>query len=400
MSRRYWPAALAAVTLLVFASYLIYTQLLLRRVRADARVHSEIYAYVQQGLASPDEEAELAALVRVQEALQRLGVPTVSITPEGDVYGAANLPFEASPGTAEGRAMILEYSRELQRRRPANRVDIPDYATIVYGDPPLLAWLNWVPWLQVTISLVLIAIAFTLLRAEARAERERLWSAMARELAHQMGTPLSSLTGWIEILRLPAAEREAMADPTHIAEVMHGDVERLGRVSHRFELIGKPPALAAVTVGAVVGELEHYFRPRLPRLGSGIALRVRVQQGLPPLRANAVLLAWALENIVKNSVDALAGRGGTIVIYAGRGADERTVRIHIADDGPGIDAAVRGRIFEAGVTTKSSGWGVGLSLTRRIVEDLHEGKVSVRDRARGGTVFTIVLPAMQGALLS
>ena len=168
-------------------------------------------------------------------------------------------------------------------------------------------------------------------------------------------------------------------------------VERLERVSRRFELIGKPQALEPVEVREVIHELEHYFRPRLPKLGHGIRLRTRLGRGIPLIRANGVLLAWALENVVKNAIDALAGRGGKILVAAHAQGGE--VHVHIADNGPGIDPLVRDRIFEPGVTTKAGGWGVGLSLTRRIVEELHGGRIVVRPRSGGGTVFDIVLPA-------
>jgi signal transduction histidine kinase len=206
-----------------------------------------------------------------------------------------------------------------------------------------------------------------------------------------MGTPLSSLSGWVEVLSLPPAERESFADDHHIAGVMAADVERLERVSRRFELIGKPQPLDAVALGDVVDELDRYFRPRLPKFGADISLRSRVQRGLPPVRANRVLLVWALENVVKNAIDALGGRGGHILMVAHR--DQDRVHIKIADDGPGIPAAIRDRIFEAGVSSKRGGWGVGLSLTRRIVQDLHDGHIAVHSRRRGGTVFDISLPA-------
>src|SRR5690606_9503495 len=158
------------------------------------------------------------------------------------------------------------------RRNPDNRVVAPDGTAMYYGDPPLLAWLRWVPFLQVGGGLVLALIAVALLRAEFRAERERLWSAMARELAHQMGTPLSSLAGWLEVLGLPAEQRTAIADDGRIAGIMAADLERLENVSRRFELIGKPPALDWVRPEDVVDELVRYFQPRLPKLGNDIRI--------------------------------------------------------------------------------------------------------------------------------
>jgi signal transduction histidine kinase len=270
-------------------------------------------------------------------------------------------------------------------------VTTPGIATVYYGYPPIVSWLQWVPWLQASGGILLVLIAVAIIRSNVRAERERMWAAMARELAHQMGTPLSSLSGWIEVLHLPVDQRAALVSEDHIGSVISADVERLERVSRRFELIGKRPALHPVQVGALVRELEAYYRPRLPRLAGGIDLRVRVRPGLPDVHANGVLLVWALENIVKNAVDALAGRKGRILVSLS--GDARHLHVRVSDDGPGIAPEIRGRIFEPGVSTKTGGWGVGLSLTQRIIEDLHNGRISVHERRRGGTTFDIELPA-------
>ena len=199
-----------------------------------------------------------------------------------------------------------------------------------------MLWIRWVPLLQVGAALVLLLVGLGLLRASVRAERERMWSVMARELAHQMGTPLSSLAGWVEILDLPAEERDGLIDPDRIAREIAADVERLQRVSRRFELIGQLPALEAVDPTDVLAELERYLKPRVPRLASGVVFRVRAKKGLPAVRANRVLLIWALENVVKNALDALAGRGGSIRIAAAAAGPGR-LRFSVADTG-GIGA--------------------------------------------------------------
>jgi signal transduction histidine kinase len=242
------------------------------------------------------------------------------------------------------------------------------------------------------VTLVLGMAVFFLMRSAVRAERERLWAATARELAHQMATPLSALAGWVEVMKLAPGERDALATPEHIATEIGADIERLERVSRRFELIGQSPALEAVSVSAVVQELEGYLRPRLPRLGREIWLRARVRPGVPPVWGNRVLLVWALENLVKNSLDALAGGGGGWIRIAAAAAGPERIRFSVADTGPGIIPSVRDRIFEPGISTKIGGWGVGLSLTRRIIEDLHGGRITVRARRAGGTVFEIDLP--------
>lgn len=389
MRRRYWPAALALLSLLVFGSYLVYTDHLMQRIRQEAQIHTQMYAAVQRGLFSPEEDAAVGALLELQANLKKLGVPIIVLDASGKPTQVANLPFEPDFNTPAGISRIGRFAARLAKQNPP--IDVRDFGTLYFGPPPITSGLRWIPWLQTGGALLLLVIALAIIRASVREERERLWAAMARELAHQMGTPLSSLSGWIEVLRLPPSEREQMARMDHIADVISADVERLERVSRRFELIGKQPKLEIVHVAEIIGELDRYFRPRLPRLGSGVELKTRVSPDLPDIEANRVLLVWALENVVKNAIDALAGRGGRITILA-RAADDWGIEISIADDGPGIAPTVRDRIFEAGVTTKSSGWGVGLSLTQRIISDLHGGKIAAHPRNNGGTVFLITLP--------
>ncbi|MGQ0814348.1 MAG: sensor histidine kinase [Gemmatimonadota bacterium] len=389
MRRRYWPVALALLSVLVFGSYLAYTDHLVRRIREEALIHTQMYASVQRGLFSVEEDAGLTALIDLQASLKRLGVPIIVLDVNGRPTMAENLPFTPSFTTDTGKARIGQYAARLARQNPP--IDAPGVGRLYFGPPPITTGLRWIPWLQTGGALMLIVIALAIIRASMREERERLWAAMARELAHQMGTPLSSLAGWIEVLRLPHEERDQMASGRKIADMINADVERLDRVSRRFELIGKPPKIDTVRVADVINELDRYFRPRLPRFGSGVVMRTRLSADLPAIDGNRVLLVWALENIVKNAIDALAGRGGHIVIVAGAAA-AGGLEIHIADDGPGIAPGVKDRIFLPGVTTKSSGWGVGLSLTHRIIEDLHGGRVTARARKRGGTVFEIRLP--------
>lgn len=388
MRRRYWPAAFALISVIVFGSYIAYTQHLVQRLRSEYDVYTQIFLAIQRGTSATDEAGAFNALFDLQSLLLQLDVPIIWYDTQGNV-NARNLPFDTDVLSNQGRMKLLEYMQMIERRGRAYQTR--DMGVIYVGSPPIVRYLQWLPWMQVGVGTLLVLIAYGIFRTNVRAERERMWAAMARELAHQMGTPLSSLQGWVEVLQLPPAERETFATADRIGTVMEADIERLERVSRRFELIGKHPALEDVSVREVIEELERYFGPRLPRLAGNVRLRVRIGRDLPRIRTNRVLFAWAIENIVKNGVDALAGRGGTIVISARRG-EHGTVHVRIADDGPGIAPQVRGRIFEPGVTTKTSGWGVGLSLTKRIVENIHGGRITVHARKRGGTIFDIHLP--------
>jgi signal transduction histidine kinase len=217
-----------------------------------------------------------------------------------------------------------------------------------------------------------------------RSSQDRVFVAMARESAHQLGTPLSSLAGWIEQLR-------ARPDPgaVEIADHLDADYRRLDRVSRRFERIGQPPRQERVDVGALAVAAAAYFRPRLPTLAHQVTIEVRVESAAPAVRGDALLLEWALEALVKNAVDALSGRGGRITLTVADEPDDLVLRV--ADDGPGVPRVVRHRLFKAGATTKAGGWGMGLVLARRIVEDGHGGRL-VLERGEGGAVFAARFP--------
>ena len=236
-----------------------------------------------------------------------------------------------------------------------------------------------------------VLLAVTVFRYQRRTAAEQAWTAMARELAHQLGTPISSLQGWVEVLGLAPKQRPAQMAQVEIASAIGDDLVRLERVSRRFELIGRDPTLRRVSLKQVVDELRTYMEARLPRLGPGVALHVDVPDDLPDVQGHDVLLAWALENVVKNALDAMAGTGGSITISA-RAPDSRWVILRIRDAGPGVPFEIRDRLFDPGVTTKSSGWGVGLTLTRRIVQGVHRGRIELLDRGERGVTFQAKLP--------
>jgi signal transduction histidine kinase len=209
------------------------------------------------------------------------------------------------------------------------------------------------------------------------AARDRLWVAMARESAHQLGTPLMSLTGWIAYLR----ENPGTAG-ADLADHLQADAERLERVAKRFERIGRPARREPVGLGALAERVVSYFRPRLPTLASPVTLLLRATGPGPTALGDPVLLEWALEAVIKNAIDALSGRGGRIDVTVE--AVARTARVSVRDDGPGVPVDVRPQLFEPGVSTKPGGWGIGLALARRIVEQQHGGRLGYRPAPSAG----------------
>jgi len=380
---------LVGLFLALLGWYLLYTEQIIRSLRADAATLTQMFAQVQIGLSDPDPGAPERALVRLQEILLESGVPLV-LAGEGDrITAAVNLPFEVDLGTEEGQRRVRAYAARLSQRNPS--VGDPEVALVYFGDPPELARLRWIPWLQVVGLFLTFLVGTMVVRAQRRSEADRAWTSMARELAHQLGTPISSLQGWLEVLRLPRFERPATLGEAEIASEIEADVERLERVSRRFELIGREPPLGEIDLLEVVRGVERYIQARLPRLGQGVRMQVVQVGGVPRVRGNDVLIAWALENLLKNSLDALAGRGGRIQIQVGP-VEAQGVVVRVQDDGPGVDPGIRDRLFEPGVTLKSGGWGVGLSLAKRIVERIHGGRLDLVETGPAGTIFQLWLP--------
>ena len=382
--RRFVPVGILTVFAGILVSYVLYTQALADELRTDAQEFSWVYFQVLQAVAS---EEGLTAEGEF-EMLQRLaarGIPVVITDETGAPTSVRNLPFEADLSDADDYRRVQEYAALLDQRNPP-LVSPAAGMEVHYGELAFLRRLKWIPWLQALLLVTVVAAGAWVVRTTYAAERERLWSAMARESAHQMGTPLSSLVGWIELLGSDPAARE---DASVYAE-MKDDVERLEKVSRRFELIGRVPPRSPVSVHAILRRLARYFESRLPSLGSQVRIELDLREPGPVVLGNAMLLEWAFENLVKNSLDSLAGREGRIRL-AFVGLAGGRARYHVSDDGPGVPAAVRGTLFDVGVTTKQSGWGVGLSLARRIFVDMHDGDLRLRPTT-GGASFEIELP--------
>jgi signal transduction histidine kinase len=389
MTRIRWPVALATLFVILLGSYVVYSFEIVQALRSEAGTLTEIYSEIQDALSDTTAARAEDALYRLQTKVIQSGVPLILTGPNDDtILDARNLGVNVDLNTPQGQKRVREIMRGLDERHPP--VLGAGLQHIHYGDTPQVRSLQRIPFLLAGALLLTVFVGFTMIRTQRRAENERAWTSMARELAHQLGTPLSSLQGWLEVLRLPDEERPGSLQESDIADAIQEDLVRLERVSHRFELIGREPELRGVSLHKIARDLERYLAARLPKLGRGVDLVLDVPSNLPQVKGNEVLLVWALENVVKNALDALAGRGGRISIYA-RQMGEGWVSLRIRDTGPGVDPEIRDRIFDPGVTSKSGGWGVGLALSRRIVEGVHRGRIELLDGG-DGTTFQIRLP--------
>ncbi len=396
MIRIKWPVALATLFLVLFGWYLLYTRSLVGALNENQELTTEVFSRVQeliQDTASSQTSGSSTALFEIQGIILGSGIPLIIMDPADSVLSVENLPFDADVFTTEGQDRVRAYVRQLDAagRDPVRGVG---GSLIYFGDTPQLSYLRWIPWLQASGLMLTALIGFLVIRYQRRAEQDKAWTAMARELAHQLGTPISSLQGWLELLGLPPEERPEGLETEAVTAGIEEDLVRLERISHRFELIGLDPELETLDIREVVRDLERYLQARLPRLASEVLLIVDVPKNMPQFLGSEVLLSWALENVVKNALDALAGRGGEIRLKV-RTGPTGWLHLRVQDTGPGVDPELRDHIFDPGVSGKARGWGVGLTLSRRIIEVTHKGHIFLLDNEGEGAIFEIRLPTAQ-----
>ena len=405
MIRIKWPVALATLFLVLLGWYVIYPLSIVDELHQNEELMSEVFSLVQEliqdtggpeTLGAPGSLRDVrfeSALFELTRVVIRSGIPLIWIDPADSVLSVENLPFDADIYAAEGQELVKAYVQRLEAtgREPVRGAG----GDLIYlGETPQLSGVRWIPWLQASGLMLTALIGFLVIRYQRRAEQDKAWTVMARELAHQLGTPISSLKGWLEIIGLPAEERPGGVEGDTVAMGIEEDLVRLERISHRFELIGRDPDLETLDIREVVRDLEQYLQARLPRLGSEVLLVVDVPKDMPEILGSEVLLSWALENVVKNALDALAGRGGEIRLKVRRGPSG-WLHLRIHDTGPGVDPELRDRIFDPGVSGKARGWGVGLTLSRRIIEGTHKGHIFLLNSEGEGAIFDIRLPTAQ-----
>jgi signal transduction histidine kinase len=385
MARRLPTILLGLGFAVLLGWYVVSTQRVLAELRREAARSGQMYARIFKALSDTSERASADALFDLARHIREIGVPVVVTDPHGIPRYTANVPFNAPLDGPRMRA----YVDELDAENPP--VIEPGIGIVHIGNTPLVEGLRIIPILQVILLAFLFGASIFTLRTRAHADRERVWAGMARESAHQLGTPLSSLGGWVELLR----ERDELGESSSLLDHMQSDLERLERVAHRFERIGRPPKAEPVDAAELMQRVAAYFRARVPSLAHAVTVCAEVGAGDLVVQGDSVLLEWALEAIVKNAIDALAGRGGRVDLTASP-FPEGGVRIRISDDGPGVPAKIRKEIFRPGFSTKQRGWGIGLSLAKRIIEENHGGRLSLVSPAPGergaGAAFEIILP--------
>ncbi|HXX63300.1 MAG TPA: HAMP domain-containing sensor histidine kinase [Bacteroidota bacterium] len=381
------------IALLIFASLFVLgvlfysqriTNQLLARERQVVDLYAKSYEYVSSDRSSSGDYSFL-----FNEVWRTIDFPVVLTDTANYPLYWRNIPLDSTLTQEQQRSLVAPLVPLMDKQNKP--IKIAPYDTVVlnyvhYGESALIGQLRWLPVLEIVLAAVFILVAYVGFSYIKRTEQSNIWVGMAKETAHQLGTPLSSMIGWLE-----RAKTEGAAAPGVVESLqeMANDVERLNKVAARFSKIGSKPDLKEENLTEVIEGVIDYIARRIPRSGKKVDLRVETP-GEYRARINRELFEWVIENLMKNALDAMDGQTGRITFRLSQSSGRTT--IDVSDTGKGIDPKFHKEVFRPGYSTKKRGWGLGLSLSKRIIEEYHKGKLFVKQSAPGsGTTFRIRL---------
>lgn len=379
-------AALILAALLLSATSLIYSHSLTRDLYKEEVAKMGVWAEAMRSLTTADEKTDFNLVLQVINSNHT--IPVIAIDAHGNVLAQRNLRPDPS-----GPDSLMQLQKAVaQFRQSAEEMRVPlsttvngkkDYIYVYYEESVLLRQLTIYPYVQLGVVAIFFIVAIVALLASKRAEQNKVWVGLSRETAHQLGTPISSLMAWSEVLR------ESYPDDALLPE-MNKDIARLQLIAERFSKIGSAPELTEQDVCPIVQRVGAYFRHRT---SSRVTITVSVPPQAVTARVNAPLLEWVFENLCKNAIDAMQGAGNlTLTLKESAIVEKRKryLRVEVSDTGKGITKNHFQRVFKPGFTTKRRGWGLGLSLAKRIVEEYHHGRIYVLASEVGqGTTFAV-----------
>ena len=370
---------LIAIAAVIAAASLLVSNSLVKDLKAEEEKKMEIWAEAMNSLNRADANTDLALVLTVLNG--NTTIPVVVTDSNGAISLHRNIEFSAG---ADSLAVLMQMVADMRLRDQKIRVDLgteegSDYLEVCYSDSLILKQLAYYPYVQLAVVLLFFAICFVAILSSKRAEQNRVWVGLSKETAHQLGTPISSLMAWTTVLKEKYPTDELLPE-------MERDVARLQRVAERFSKIGSLPEPTSEDLVDVIDRAVEYVKHRSP---AQVAYTVNYPKRPLLVRMNAPLIEWVVENLCKNAIDAMNG-AGSITVTVSQSDDKAFVEI--ADTGKGIPKSKHKRVFEPGYTTKKRGWGLGLSLAKRIMEQYHKGRIFVKQSAPGkGTTFRMEL---------
>jgi two-component sensor histidine kinase len=393
---------LIALAVLIVVGILIYTRHIVKQLVDRERGIADLYAKSVEFIASPNRPADrlndqLDYSFIFEEVIRSIDFPMVLSDPHNHPFppyqmSARNIEFDSTLPPDKQREFFQSVIDELDRQNPPIKVAVQESIIVNYvhyGESGLVTKLRWLPYIEFVVGGMFIIMGYIGFSYIKRSEQSNIWVGMAKETAHQLGTPLSSLMGWIEMMKGYASDNPKQL--TTIRE-MENDLQRLQQVTERFSKIGSKPSLKEEDLHEVIESIIAYFKKRLPsRFGEKANIDIGIETD-EHVRANInrELFGWVIENLIRNALDAMEdGRGSITFSISSKGG---AITVDVRDTGKGIDMKQRQDIFRPGYSTKQRGWGLGLSLSKRIIETYHKGKLAVKESKLGkGTTFRIKL---------
>jgi len=389
---------IGSVVIILF--FVLYTNALLFKVRQELEVFPKIYARFAEVSTKEDIESDLLEII-LTEVIQKVNYPII-VTDENNIpkyWKNIDLPCKDMNSLSRTEQKhIKQIIQKMEKSKSHILLQEPNTGEIIskifYSESPTIKRLKFLPYLEfITLILFITIGTFGIILMKKR-EREHLWVALAKETAHQFGTPITSLLGWIELLKSKIYTSDTNEELPNVLSQMKLDVQHLQDIASRFGKVGSSIQLKKSDLDKTINETIEYFTPRMPKGNHKINLNYIKKTEENLFYFDPDLLKWALENLIKNSIDAMKDKSGNIFIITYQKG--KKVYIQIKDEGIGIHKNIQKSVFDTGVTTKNRGWGLGLSLAKRVIEEFHKGKIYIlQSEVNVGTTFEIMLPAIK-----
>ena len=374
---------LIIAAIIIAIASLLTSKYLIDDLKREELNKMEVWAEAMRSLNQADENTDINLVLKVLNGNNT--IPVVVLDSDGEVQTSRNLGkvFKADQDSLPEIKSMAQAMKKARQTIRINLDDADDYIEICYDESLMLKRLAVYPYIQLGVVVIFVLIALFALFASMKAEQNKVWVGLSKETAHQLGTPISSLTAWTEVLRDTYPDDEMLPE-------MEKDVKRLERIAERFSKIGSIPELKEVDIKGVLGRVVEYMAHRT---SSKVVISTHFPDNRIEVKMVASLFEWVVENLCKNAVDAMNGTGRIDLYLQDRGD---SVVLEVTDTGKGMPKSHFKSVFKPGFTTKARGWGLGLSLAKRIVEEYHKGKIFVKSSEVGkGTTFRIELPKGQ-----
>jgi len=377
---------LLVLALAISIGTLYYSQNLITKLQAREKQVAELYAEGIRFVADSQGPQDYTFIFN--NIILRIDFPLILTNAQDSVTSFSNINVDSKLSQEKQKQFLQARVKEYAKVHEPIHIEIKGVLQqkIFYGDSVLVEQLRYYPYFQILIAFLFMLIAYSSFNYLKKSEQSNIWVGMSKETAHQLGTPISSLMGWNEILKMNFQNPDKVLDASQEIE---SDLNRLNKIIQRFSKIGSKPELKRENLYEVISNVVTYFGKRLPHTGRQIQITLDGDHEIVT-DLNAELFEWVIENLIKNALDAIESKEGFVKVRLVQ--TQKHIEIEVSDNGKGIDYKLRNEIFRPGFSTKRRGWGLGLSLSKRIVEDYHKGKIFVKESIPNqGTTFKIIL---------